>query len=200
MLEENVDILGMVRTLGGTLVNLRQPTPEMFVIEDIARSLSMLVRWTGHVNQFYSVAEHSFLISLNCGDNPLDQLWGLLHDAPESVLGDMSSPLKALPEFAAFRLLERRIMSAICLRFGLPMHEPAIVRQCDTAIRCNERRALRGAVPKYGERPLPASIEGWSPKKAEAMFLAQFHSLYPACTKDVDHSKYTQYSQETQHV
>lgn len=177
MLDETVDTLGLVTTFSGRVVNVKNPSPDMFAIEDIALSLSNLCRYVGHVKPFYSVAEHCFLVSLNCGDDPIDQLWGLLHDAPESVLGDLSSTIKHLPELTAFRLMERRIMASICLRFGLPVHEPGIVKTVDTAIRVNEQMKLRGIRSGSDRAALPATIHGWAPARAESMFLKQFHAL-----------------------
>ena len=43
----------------------------------------------------------------------------LLHDAPEYVIGDMISPFKAVIG-DAYKVTERRLLTAIHLRFGLP--------------------------------------------------------------------------------
>ena len=43
----------------------------------------------------------------------------LLHDAPEYVIGDMISPFKAVIG-DAYKAVERRLLTAIHLRFGLP--------------------------------------------------------------------------------
>ena len=92
--------------------------------------------------------------------------------------GDMSSTVKYLPiELTGFRLIERRLMAAICVRFGLPIHEPGIVKTVDLAIRVNEQAKLRGIRSESGRAALPVTIHGWSPARAEAMFLKQFHSL-----------------------
>ncbi|WP_051202611.1 hypothetical protein [Desulfovibrio aminophilus] len=39
------------------------PDPAAVVIEDVARSLAMQCRFNGHVRRYYSVAEHSVLVS-----------------------------------------------------------------------------------------------------------------------------------------
>jgi hypothetical protein len=172
---------GWFTSVSGSSISVSQPEPETILIDDIARSLSMQCRYVGHVSRFYSVAEHSFLVSLNCGDDPFDQMWGLLHDAPEMILGDLSAPIKNMPELSVYRLLESRIMAAVCTRFGLSLREPQIVRDTDIAIRTVERAKLRNEAPPSGAFCLPVIIEGWPPVEAEMMFLKQFHALAEAC-------------------
>src|SRR4051812_30250690 len=66
------------------------PRADEIAIEDIARALAMTCRFGGHVRFHYSVAQHSFLVSLVC--SPEHALWGLLHDASEAYLGDVVWP------------------------------------------------------------------------------------------------------------
>src|ERR1700674_199080 len=80
------------------------PLEEDVCIEDIAHSLSLLCRFTGHVKQFYSVGEHSVRVSYLCP--PEYQLWGLLHDAGECYAGDVNRPLKYSPGMEAYREYE----------------------------------------------------------------------------------------------
>lgn len=107
-----------------TEVNLVNPDPETIFIEDIACALAKQCRFTGHVPEFYSVAQHS----TNCAQrfkDPELQLCALLHDASEAYLGDVSRPLKQLlPEY---KKLEEKFEKAISKRFGLPYpFDPAI--------------------------------------------------------------------------
>ncbi len=109
-------------------------------IEDIAHGLSFVARWNGQtVGDFpYSVAEHSLLVErlfsqLNPGIAIRWKLAALLHDAPEYVIGDMISPVKAAvgPGYGA---LDERLTAAIHLKFGLPAQIPvAIKRKIKTA-------------------------------------------------------------------
>ena len=52
----------------------------------------------------------------------------LLHDAPEYVIGDMISPVKAAvgPDYGA---LDDRLAAAIHLRFGLPASLPPMIKR-----------------------------------------------------------------------
>src|SRR5438093_1391342 len=82
---------------------------------DIAHSLSLLCRYNGHLDRFYSVGEHCVLMSQAVG--PENALWALLHDATEAYVGDMVRPLKL--QQPSFVEAEDRVMAAICERFGL---------------------------------------------------------------------------------
>ena len=92
-------------------------------IEDIAHGLAFQARWNGQTNgDFpYSVAEHSLLVEelfarVDPKAPPKWRLAALLHDAPEYVIGDMISPVKAAvgPGYSA---LDDRLAAAIHLRF-----------------------------------------------------------------------------------
>lgn len=61
-------------------------------IETIAHALAYINRYTGHVGQ-YSVAQHCVLIAMQLPQEL--KLAGLLHDAPEAYIGDVSAPLNA---------------------------------------------------------------------------------------------------------
>ena len=90
------------RMLSGRRLDLLDPTPIDIEIEDIAHGLAFVARWNGQTigDYAYSVAEHSLLVeqiySLIQPKAPIKwQLAALLHDAPEYVIGDMISPVKA---------------------------------------------------------------------------------------------------------
>lgn len=123
------------RMLSGRRLDLLDPTPVDIEIEDIAHGLAFVARWNGQTRGdfAYSVAEHSLLVEtiygrMNPKAPPKWRLAALLHDAPEYVIGDMISPVKAAvgPEYGA---LDDRLMSAIHIRFGLPAALPKSVKQ-----------------------------------------------------------------------
>ena len=123
------------RMLSGRRLDLLDPTPVDIEIEDIAHGLSFVARWNGQTkgDYAYSVAEHSLLVAdIFARQNPTApmkwQLAALLHDAPEYVIGDMISPVKAAvgPGYGA---LDERLTAAIHLRFGLPAQIPATVKR-----------------------------------------------------------------------
>ena len=123
------------RMLSGRRLDLLDPTPVDIEIEDIAHGLAFVARWNGqtHGDYAYSVAEHSLLVTdIFAHQNPKApvkwQLAALLHDAPEYVIGDMISPVKAAvgPGYGA---LDDRLTAAIHLRFGLPAQIPVSVKK-----------------------------------------------------------------------
>lgn len=122
------------RMLSGRRLDLLDPSPLDIEIEDIARGLSFQARWNGQTRGEYpySVAEHSLLVEeilrrLHPKTASKWRLAALLHDAPEFVIGDMISPVKAAVG-PGYRELDDRLAAAIHLRFGLPAVLPADVK------------------------------------------------------------------------
>lgn len=121
--------------LSGRRLDLLDPTPVDIEIEDIAHGLAFVARWNGQTKGDwpYSVAEHSLLVEEIYGrivpNAPARwRLAALLHDAPEYVIGDMISPVKAAvgPDYGA---LDDRLAAAVHIRFGLPAVIPKTVKR-----------------------------------------------------------------------
>jgi 5'-deoxynucleotidase YfbR-like HD superfamily hydrolase len=120
--------------LSGRRLDLLDPTPMDIEIGDIAHGLAFVARWNGQTrgDHPYSVAEHSLLVEALFGRiaprAPAKwRLAALLHDAPEYVIGDMISPVKAAVG-PAYGEMDARLSAAIHLRFGLPAQLPAQVK------------------------------------------------------------------------
>ena len=123
------------RMLSGRRLDLLDPTPVDIEIEDIAHGLAFVARWNGqtHGDFAYSVAEHSLLVETLYGrispNAPIKwRLAALLHDAPEYVIGDMISPVKAAVG-PGYGELDDRLTAAIHIRFGLPAVIPVAVKK-----------------------------------------------------------------------
>jgi len=121
--------------LSGRRLDLLDPTPMDIEVEDIAHGLAFVARWNGQTkgDYAYSVAEHSLLVTdIFTTQNPNApvkwQLAALLHDAPEYVIGDMISPVKAAvgPSYGE---LDDRLTAAIHIRFGLPAQIPVTIKK-----------------------------------------------------------------------
>lgn len=123
------------RMLSGRRLDLLDPTPFDIEIEDIAHGLAFVARWNGQTmgDYAYSVAEHSLLVEelfvrMHPKAKPSERLTALLHDAPEYVIGDMISPVKAAVG-PGYGELDKRLTAAIHMRFGLPAATPVRLKK-----------------------------------------------------------------------
>jgi hypothetical protein len=126
--------------------------PQVFDVKpgDIAHHLSLLNRFVGGTPTAYSVGEHCLLVSNLCergtGDRTL-ALAGLLHDATEAYLGDVSGLLKKTDDLAGYREVEHRLSRVIEKRFGLAdgMLDDPVVKHYDKLAFEFECSAVRDA-------------------------------------------------------
>lgn len=184
------------RMLSGRRLDLLDPTPVDIEIEDIAHGLAFVARWNGQTRGdfAYSVAEHSLLVEAIYTrldpESPVRwRLAALLHDAPEYVIGDMISPVKAAvgPGYGA---LDERLAAAIHLRFGLPASVPksvkARIKKADRISAWLEATQIAGfEVPeadRFFGRPDPALIDGLRlelrpPVEVRHAYVARFAEL-----------------------
>lgn len=162
------------RMLSGRRLDLLDPTPVDIEIEDIAHGLAFVARWNGqtHGDFPYSVAEHSLLVeSLFSRMYPKApvrwRLAALLHDAPEYVIGDMISPVKAAVG-PAYEALDERLIAAIHIRFGLPAAIPktvkAQIKRADKVSAYMEAVQIAGfseaEASKFFGKPKPDVLDG----------------------------------------
>ncbi len=164
--------------------NLVSDGPLPILIDDIAHALSHLCRYCGHCSRFYSVAEHSVLVSEwieQLGGGLMETRWGLLHDATEAYLQDIPSPLKHAPQMAWYREMELRLQERVMFMFQLPLDEPLIVKQSDMDVLEAERDVLLGECDRpwtiYSNRPAQVDVVGLSPRRAKKKFMNRAHDL-----------------------
>lgn len=155
-------------------------------ILDIAHALSNTCRFTGHVRDFYSVAQHSVVVSMLCPENPM---YGLLHDASEAYLCDVATPVKHSPAFAAYRDAEYGLQRIILMKYQIYDDEmPAEVKAADIFAGYIEGNALmpraKGAFwmaehgfDEYVVQSLVENFSPWAPIHAEREFLERFDKL-----------------------
>lgn len=120
------------------------PDPDLMSIEVIARALSNLCRYTGHTAGFYSVAQHSVHVGQLMARNghPEWVLEGLMHDAAEAFLNDLSAPLKETSVMDKYRALEAQLEEIIWTKFGLDNDAWEAVKQADRDSYATEVRDL----------------------------------------------------------
>jgi len=165
-----------ILTVTGNSFNILDPEDSSYGIEEIAHGLAHTCRFCGQCRQFYSVAQHSVLVSLAVPSE--DALAGLLHDASEAFLGDITSPLKQL--LPDYRMIEHKVETAILQRFGVNCMPPT-VKPADLRLLVTEQRDLMpprdgtGALARVV--PLPQPIVPLEPAVAKQLFLKRFDEL-----------------------
>jgi uncharacterized protein len=137
-------------TVTGATVHLRNPQAADISTLDIAHSLSLTNRFTGHTLRPYSVAEHSLLVeeimSREFGPLPPTALLAaLVHDSHEAYLGDISTPLKQAMGAWKLEDVEAPLWYAVQTHFGTGAASrdyASIIKRCDLMALAMERRDL----------------------------------------------------------
>ena len=186
------------RMLSGRRLDLLDPSPLDVEIEDIAHGLARVARWNGQTRgaHIFSVAQHCLLVEViaRAKTPRLDRAVRraiLLHDAPEYVIGDMISPFKAVIG-DAYKAVERRLLVAIHIRFGLPSELPAeltrLIKNADQGAAYMEATRLAGFTDRearkfFGQPPAiapPAErdyLTPWPAERAESRYMKRFNEL-----------------------
>lgn len=196
--------MSWIQTYTGKRFDVLKPRTDDVDITDIAHALSMQCRFNGHIKRFYSVAEHSVLVSRIVEDNyataargryPYDRearhranacLTALLHDASEAYLGDVVKPVKMLPQLEAFCLIDDDVQTIIEGAFvdKVPDWVRDLIKQADHQMLGSEAEWLLldgprsdWGAPSPDPRFMPQLTTKCPPEEAERMFTARFESL-----------------------
>lgn len=169
------DAPSKIATWSGGRIDPLAPAQEDLRIEDVARGLANACRWNGQC-PFYSVAEHSVLISYM-----VPTLEALMHDASEGLgLNDMARPIKIHTDLGELYLEHEAVAEqAIAQRWKLTWPWPPEVKAADYAMGFAEAKVL---VPHLGKLmppvdvPTPA-LRMWSPDEAYSQFLVRYLKL-----------------------
>jgi hypothetical protein len=152
----------------------------------IAHSLSLQCRFTGQCKKFYSVAEHSVLVSRIMEDLGLgDPMEGLMHDAVESVLSDVARPAKNL--LKDYKALDKALDATMRKQFLLPEVMTDGCAKADGIALLIEAKAL---LPGKGEnftgmsdevilaaRKATYMVVGWTSEDARGRFMTRMHDI-----------------------
>jgi len=180
-----------IETYTGGYFHYDDPQPEQINVTDIARALSMVCRFAGHVSTFYSVAEHAVLVHRlvkEAGGTWQEAFAALHHDSHEAYLGDVPTPLKQ-ELGTVYKDLRVKADEAVAARFKLStaeFHSEAVREADEMALRIEasvlKRSTGLGDHWGYDIRvDVPAWIWrlGWVPTHAEDEFLrAHYATLY----------------------
>lgn len=186
------------RMLSGRRLNLIEPSPLDVEIEDIALGLSRNTRWNGQTKgaHGWSIAQHSDLVveiiqRLYPRASARLLMAAKLHDASEYVTHDLITPLKAVVG-DVFKEVERGLMAAVRIRFGLPAvlsaADAAAIKRADRIAAVTEAVQLAGfteqecrSVLHFKEKPIKTiKLTPLPVAEAERRFLAGFRRLEQA--------------------
>ncbi|WP_192385146.1 hypothetical protein [Mesorhizobium silamurunense] len=172
-----VDVGPSIMLHSGAWLDLLSPHTSAFTIEDIAHGLALQCRYAGQCLDFYSVAEHSLLVSDLVEEDPLA---ALLHDAAEAFLGDITRPLKQmLPDY---RQIETEMQRAIAERFGISTQSSAAIKRADLRVLAAEQAQIMPAgTDEWAKRdriaPALVKVRFLSPREAKSAFLRRYEAL-----------------------
>lgn len=168
-----------IMTRSGFEFDLIDPAKNRFSVDDIAHALANVCRYCGHVREFFSVAQHSVMVSQLVPQQYA--MMGLLHDASEAFIGDVAKPLKEL--LPDYKQVEARIEEFVLSRFGIDAHAmpPDIKRADMIALLTEQRDLMHGPDPEIMERfsvePLVETIVPLQPKEAKELFLDRYREI-----------------------
>jgi hypothetical protein len=133
---------GKIITVTKNEIDFLNPTEDSINIIDIATGLSNTCRFAGQLEVFYSVAQHSCMVyDMLSEQKPIVRLQGLLHDATEAYIHDITKPLKSLlPEY---QVIEKRLEKVIFESFELPVEMFPIIKEIDILCLEAEHKNLR---------------------------------------------------------
>lgn len=162
----------------GNYFYFKRPRESNFDISDIAAGLSKICRFNGQCHSFYSVAQHSILVSQIVPKK--HALAALLHDAAEAFIGDMVAPLKGL--FPEYKALEHEIEAVIFERFGIPTPLDPCIKEADLILLKTEQRDLMSNRDAWSQleniHPLPETIIPYAlPRRAYFEYLTRYYEI-----------------------
>jgi hypothetical protein len=175
---------GIIATWMGERFRPLEPDPDLIFINDIAHALGNKCRFTGHCDEFYSVAQHCWVvyqIVVLWGGTLDEQKWALLHDAAEAYLPDVATTIKPfLPDLVK---AENQLIEAIAERFGLNRSIPGTVEKADAEALDGEARLFmtrsKGWWHHNEDNVVPTIItKAWSPDMAEHRYLSTYAKLF----------------------
>jgi 5'-deoxynucleotidase YfbR-like HD superfamily hydrolase len=169
-----------IKTFTGIVVDYEEPHKVKIDLLDIANSLSKQCRFAGNIKDFYSVAEHCcILYDLNIEANPVLAKALLIHDASETYVSDIPSPLKRLlPEFQHIENnIQKLVYEYVNLEIDKVLAEK-IVEQ-DKWLLTEEK------VHFQGNDETVITFECWNHREAFNNYVERLKKAFPALQRDL---------------
>lgn len=176
----------MILTYTGKHLNPFTIQKKDICIEDIAHALACINRFGGSARVPHSVAQHSVFVKRLLNNTPY-ALQGLLHDASEAYIGDITYWFKQTEVFDSYRTLERMVQREIYRCFDCEIVEHHEIKIADKLMmRYEASRSFSIPHPIPDKNYPPPLIEesqligNWYPwewKQAERIFLEEFEEL-----------------------
>ena len=169
-----------MQTYSGGVFYILEPRAEDVHLVDIAHALSMLCRYSGHTDYFYSVGEHSIYMSHRV--SPEAAPYALVHDASEAYVQDLISPIKR--NVTGYKEIEDRVAAVIVTALGLPTPSEEILEEVHIAdvrmLQTERRDLLKEPMIPYAAReyePFKETVHAWPPAIVKREFLARAAEL-----------------------
>lgn len=182
-----------INTVKGRAFHFDNP---VFDIEEIAHALSMQCRFGGHTREFYSIAEHSVMVSRMvelekpCFSDNATPYEGLMHDAHEAYVQDIVRPMKE--KLIEYKRIEANVEAAMRETFNLPAKVSTGVKLADWfALFVEAEKLLPPHTTDHWFTPSPTfhsllkpiresciyAPASWEPRLAKRRFLERFYQL-----------------------
>lgn len=171
-----------VQSSSGLYLDYANPTADQFTILDLVKGLARECRFSGQTKSFYSVAQHSVLVSLAVPKEYA--LHALFHDGSEAFLRDIATPLKRL--LPDYREMEAKIQAIVHQKVGLDAqfehHVEQAIKTADLAVFAAERQQLMPADGRAWPcaqevKPFEVMIEPMGPARAIHYFMERHASI-----------------------
>lgn len=177
--------MSWIQTFSGKKAYPLDLKPDQVCIEDVAQGLSMTARFRGQTREFYSVAQHSCMVSRGVPEHLA--LAGLLHDAGEVYLFDAARPIKGAVRFQtradgleSMQLREDKILMTVFGALGVAwpsLDEWREIEEADARALMTEARDLLGPTPApwaVSAQPYPDVVAPRTWKESRTVFLNAF--------------------------
>lgn len=176
-----------IKMFSGRKFYLDDPRAEDMHVDDIARNLAGINRYTG--SSRFSVAQHcvvsAVMAKIHYPEEKLLAARMLVHDASEAYYGDVSSPLKSL--IPDYRNLEDRAQLEVEKKFDITFLGERLVKEVDFRMWLTEREFLfngrHGATADYAGPLKPFAdadflLGEWPAEFAEEQWLIAHKELF----------------------